>query len=186
MPYPSQINPELVIQTASTLIEEHGIEQVSLARLAQELNVKAPSLYKYFADKSSLLKAVNTDTWRNLTLTMSSAISSTQQPSEQLQHMAKAYREYAHAHPRKYLLAFNQSDPTTLPDSYTLEALALPFQQVWAQAIGDAKSLLALRGTWALMHGFVALELSQKFQRGGDLDHTFEQNLQAYIRGWLV
>jgi AcrR family transcriptional regulator len=186
MPYPSQINPELVIQTASTLIEEHGIEQVSLARLAQELNVKAPSLYKYFADKSALLKAVNTDTWRNLTLAMSSAMSSAQQPTEQLLLMAKAYRDYAHTHPRKYLLAFNQSDPATLPDSTILEGLAFPFQHVWAQAIGDTKSLLALRGFWAITHGFVALELSQKFQRGGDLDHTFEQNLQVYIRGWLV
>jgi hypothetical protein len=43
--------------------------------------------------------------------------------------------------------------------------------------------LAALRGLWALAHGFVALELTGKFQRGGDLSVDFDHSIRAYVRG---
>ena len=65
-----------------------------------------------------------------------------------------------------------------------LEALAIPIQQVMAEISGEEGSLAALRGLWALLHGFMLLELSGQFRRGGDLEAAFVQSVEAYLNGW--
>jgi len=49
--------------------------------------------------------------------------------------------------------------------------------------VGEEAALPALRGGWALVHGFVMLEISGQFRRGGDLDAAFAHAVAAYIRG---
>ncbi len=53
-----------------------------------------------------------------------------------------------------------------------------------ADVVGEANSLPALRGMLALLHGFVSLELSERFQRGSDFDATYDAVVAAYLRGW--
>jgi TetR/AcrR family tetracycline transcriptional repressor len=52
------INREETIRVALQIIDDEGIEALSLPRLARELNVRAPSLYHHFADKDEILAAV--------------------------------------------------------------------------------------------------------------------------------
>ncbi len=47
-----------IIAEAILLLNEEGLEGVSLRKLAARLGVKAPSLYWHFADKSALMSAV--------------------------------------------------------------------------------------------------------------------------------
>jgi hypothetical protein len=72
------------------------------------------------------------------------------------------------------------------PDPALLEALALPFQELFARQVAEAESLAALRGFWALVHGFAALEISARFRRGGSLDAAFESAVRAYLHGWGI
>nr|WP_163500889.1 TetR/AcrR family transcriptional regulator C-terminal domain-containing protein [Halomonas socia] len=52
------IQRDHVIQTALKLLDEGGIEGLTLRKVAQVLDVKAPSLYWHFANKQALLDAV--------------------------------------------------------------------------------------------------------------------------------
>lgn len=52
------ISREATITAALAVIDEDGIDALSLPRLARELNVKAPSLYHHFSDKDEILAAV--------------------------------------------------------------------------------------------------------------------------------
>ncbi|WP_110206959.1 TetR family transcriptional regulator [Nocardioides daejeonensis] len=52
------ISREATIQAALRIIDEDGLESLSLPRLARELNVKAPSLYHHFSDKNEILAEV--------------------------------------------------------------------------------------------------------------------------------
>lgn len=52
------INREETVRIALRIIDDEGIDALSLPRLARELNVKAPSLYHHFADKDEILGAV--------------------------------------------------------------------------------------------------------------------------------
>jgi hypothetical protein len=66
-----------------------------------------------------------------------------------------------------------------------LEEMAIPIQRVMAEISGEEGSLTALRGLWALIHGFLLLEISGQFRRGGDLTEAFMQSVEAYLDGWM-
>jgi AcrR family transcriptional regulator len=183
MPYPTQVTREQIILTARDLLERHGYDSLSLAKLAEALGIKAPSLYKHVSDKAHLLMATNAQTLLELTQAMQTAVQQHATPPQQLLAMAHAYRAYALSHPVTYELAFSNTIANTRPDASFREALALPLQAVWAQWVGEEHALVALRGSWALVHGFVILEIGQHFERGGDLEATFTQTVTAYIAG---
>jgi AcrR family transcriptional regulator len=49
---------EEVLETALTLVSEHGVAGASLRKLAAELGISQPSLYHYFPSKEALVSAV--------------------------------------------------------------------------------------------------------------------------------
>lgn len=57
-PPAERLCPRVIVSEAILLLNEEGIEGVSLRRLAGRLGIKAPSLYWHFSDKSALLAAV--------------------------------------------------------------------------------------------------------------------------------
>ena len=49
---------EQLLETALTLVSEHGVAGASLRKLAAELGISQPSLYHYFPSKDALVSAV--------------------------------------------------------------------------------------------------------------------------------
>lgn len=184
MPYPVQITYDSILETARTMIEQSGAEELSLHKLAAALGVKAPSLYRYFNSKTALLQAINTVTVQELSAALQEAADRTGGSAEErLLAIAHAFRAYAHAHPAAYLLMYGTNDPNIRPDDALLPALALPLQAVFAEAAGEANGLHAMAGGWALLHGFVMLELNAQFRRLDDADTAFEASVRAYLAG---
>ena len=184
-PYPSQIDQTTILDKARELLEAEGIDQLSLAKLADALEVKAPSLYRYFASKTALLQAINTATITDLISTIQASVQSAPTDSRlRITEMAVTYRAYAHAHPAAYVLAYSASSPDMRVPADRAEALVLPLQALMAEISGEDHSLAALRGLLALVHGFVMLEFAGQYRRGGDLSAAFEQSVSAYVAGW--
>jgi AcrR family transcriptional regulator len=179
MPYPSQVNRDTILEQAVVLIKQEGVEALSLAKLATALGIKAPSLYRYYDSRTRLLQGVNLLTTGQLAAAMHDAAQG-DDPYARLLAMARAYRRYALENPSLYMLAF--SDLAT-PDADALLGLALPLQAAIETWVGAEGSLAALRGLFALAHGYASLEISGRFQRGGDLEVTYEQVVGAYLRG---
>lgn len=185
MPYPSQINRDTLILKAIEMVEVEGYEALSLAKLAGALGIKAPSLYNHVKSKTELLREINLYTMACLTTAMQEAAERADgDAAARVYALAVGYRIYAHAHPVLYDLAFTATVPGLHPEVAALEALALPLQDVMAALVGEDDALPALRGAWALLHGYVMLELTQNFRRGGDLDVVFDRVVRAYLAGW--
>jgi TetR/AcrR family tetracycline transcriptional repressor len=55
-----KINRDMVTQAALALLDEIGLEQLTLRRLAVQLNVQAPTLYWHFQSKQELLDEMAT------------------------------------------------------------------------------------------------------------------------------
>jgi AcrR family transcriptional regulator len=185
MPFPAQTDRKTIVETARTLIEQDGIEQLSLTRLAAVLGIKAPSLYRHLPSKTALLQAVVTLTIHQLFDAYRAALAPADlAPTAQMLAILRTHRAFAHANPQTYVLAFTTSAPEERADDDLLEQLVLPLQRLMAELSGAAQSLAALRGALALVHGFVLLELNQQLRRGGDLDAAFEAASTAYLVGW--
>lgn len=187
MPYPSQVDKATIVAQAQQLLEAEGLEALSLAKLAEALGVKAPSLYRHVGHKVALLQAVNQVTVEALFAAMHDA-RTTAPPTAHAQLLAifHAFRRFAHAYPESYALLFARQAAGERPDENLLVGLALTIQTLIAQISGEASALAALRGALALAHGYVMLELNQQLRRGGDLDTTYEQVITAYLAGWTV
>jgi AcrR family transcriptional regulator len=190
-PYPAKVTREGIIEQARHQIETEGVEALSLSKLASAMGIKAASLYNHFTNKNELLKSVNTLTVTELIQAMWAASNTASNnmendPKYKMFAMVSAYRDYAHHHPMTYGLAFNSTIPDILPDAIQAEGLAIPIQTLMAQLTGEARALSALRGAMALVHGYVMLELSGQFRRGGDLDQAFRKAVMAYLAGWQL
>jgi len=185
-PYPAQVHHDQIISTARVLIEESGIEALSLGKLAEALHIKAPSLYKHIQSKADLVREVNLRTIRELVAAITAASQADGEPVARFLAMGRAYREFALACPVMYSLAFSNIDKAWRPDPALLEALAIPLQQAIGGLSGGTNSLTALRGAWALMHGYLLIEIGGQFQRGGDLENAYYTALQTYAEGLIA
>lgn len=67
------ISRDATVQAALKIIDDDGLDALSLPRLARELNVKAPSLYHHFTDKSEILAAVSAEIVRKTVFPRKSA-----------------------------------------------------------------------------------------------------------------
>lgn len=184
MPYPAQIDYETLIETASAMIEDVGVEGTQLRLLAEKIGVKAPSLYNHVANKGALLRAVNELTLKRFVDALYQAADSENSVEEKLIAIAHRFRSFAHENPVCYSLANNSPAGEERPDPQWREALILPLQALVAELVGEDNAFPALRGIYAFLHGWVMLEISQQFERGGDLDAHFLQSFQALLAGW--
>ncbi len=183
MPYPSQISREQIISTAIEQIRTNGVHKLSLGKLAKTLGVSTPSLYRHIANKQALLRAVNLDTFQRLFVEFDS-VDDQLSAIDRLIALLNAQRDFAHANPHVYQLAF--TTPDNRPDEQLLVQMVLPLQAIMVDIVGETRALAALRGAMALVHGFVMLELNDQLRRGGDLSADFQHSIQAYLRGLQV
>jgi AcrR family transcriptional regulator len=184
MPYPSQITLEQVVASGRKLVERDGVEQFALAGVAVDLGVRTPSLYRYVDSKVALLRLINREFLVELFRALEQASVTGASPTERLTAVLHAYRAFAHANPRIYQMAFAYDVDPLRPDEDFLGSRALPLHRDMAAISGEAGSLAALRGAFALVHGWVMLELTDQLRRGGDLGADFRRAAGAYLAGW--
>ncbi|GAA3479056.1 TetR/AcrR family transcriptional regulator [Streptomyces yanii] len=162
-----------IIAAARTLLETEGPEALTMRRLADSIGITAPSLYKHFPDKASVLTALAGEVLRETAETLEAAESAA--PGS-FPALATAYRAYALAHPHLYLLTTARPmDPTALPPGLQERAAAPLFRAV----DGDQERA---RAAWAFAHGMVVLELGGRFPPGADLSAAWSAGIAAFAR----
>jgi AcrR family transcriptional regulator len=167
-----------IVAAAYTMIGEVGVDKLSLGAVAAAVGIKAPSLYKRFADRDALVDAVREKVLRRLEKALSSAAPH-RDPDKQLVAMATAYRKFGREHPELYrLIPASASEP-----SDAARAAIAPLFKVLAGLVEGEKVLPAARCLTAYLHGFVSLEISRGFQLGGSIDLAFRFGLDVIVKG---
>ncbi|MET7906443.1 TetR/AcrR family transcriptional regulator C-terminal domain-containing protein [Streptomyces sp. NPDC005355] len=62
----TRLDPAQVVDTALRLLNDVGLEGLTLRRIAKELNVQAPALYWHFKNKQALLDEMATAMYRDM------------------------------------------------------------------------------------------------------------------------
>ena|SRR2546428_5757980 len=182
MVYTKKIDGETLVVTASDLLEHEGIGSLSMRRVAKELGVRASSLYHHFPDKSALLRAVAEQGLRQLAEVLEQARERAGPvPQQQIRALAIAYREWALAHPRLYLLLFGGTPVEERPSPIG-QAVSAPMLAAATQLVGEQKAVAATQAAWALVHGFVTLELAGQMRLGVPLEGLL-LGIEAFVQG---
>lgn len=158
---------EQILSAAEAIVTAEGIQALTMRRLADELGIQAPSLYKHLRDKDELLAALQERALISLGAALEAA-------GPDLEQLARAYRRWARAHPALYEIATGLPLARDRLAAGVEERAAAP---VVAAAGGDEHRARAL---WAAAHGLVDLELHERFPPGADLDAAWAALVAAF------
>ena len=181
MPYPAKLTAEKILAAALELLETGGPNALGMRQLADALEVRPSSLYRYYPERDALLGALEVHATHDLHTAIRDATWD-QTPAAALTAAAHAYLEYARAHPHLYSLLLRPRAP------YTAEPG--PGKELWNEVLalvgavtGDSDDTPATVAFWAYLHGFTLLEQSGQFGSSGPKG-GFECGLQALVTGF--
>jgi AcrR family transcriptional regulator len=172
-----------VIACARELIERHGSEALSMRDIARAIGVRAPSLYKRFANRTALLLAVDIQVMDEAAQVLTGAARGAS-PTARLRAIAHAYRRYARAHPRLYQLVYSGRTPRDPAATAARQRAVMPAVLEFGALVGEARALAATRVLWAFLHGFVSMENVGEFRLGPGIDDAFRLGLEVVINSW--
>jgi AcrR family transcriptional regulator len=161
-----------VVARARALLEAEGPDALTMRRLAGELGIRAPSLYKHLPDKAALEAALVEEAMVEMGTALHRAVGAGGGDGA-VHRLLQAYRGLGVARPHLYRLATarrlaNGALPPGLEDW-----AGAPF----FLAAGDPHRAQAL---WSLAHGMVILEIDGRYPPGSDLDRTWRAAAEAF------
>ena len=177
-----KLTKDIVVETAARLVNDAGsFEAISLAQLAQELDIRVPSLYNHVDGLEGLRYALTLHAAREFDRYLNEAIQG-KSGREALVAMTAMYRQLVRDHPGLYPLIVKAShaDDEELAGitNQSVNTIILVFNSV---GITGDQALHAIRGFRSLLHGFVSLEQAGGFRLPLDLDHSFTFLTNMYI-----
>lgn len=182
MPTPPKTSTAELLSIARGLVEETGPDALTLGALASRAGIKAPSLYKHFADRAAVLKAVEIEVLHELEAWLRRQTRGAT-PKARLLAMARAYREWGKAKPNRYRTIYSGNafnDPEIR--AACLHSAQPLFDELIAAGVVEERRLPLSRTVVAFMHGFVLMEIGNAFNLGGDVDEAFESSLETILR----
>ncbi len=174
------LDAEAVVDAAGRLADAEGLPALTLARLADELGVRPPSLYAHVGGLEDLRRRLAVRAARELTRDLQSAVAG-RSAGDALSALAQAYRAFAHRRPGAY--AALQRAPGPDPDDALVELVDVVSAVLRGYQLGREDAVHAVRIVRAALHGFVTLELGHGFGLPLALDDTFARLVAVLDQG---
>lgn len=167
-----------VVVCAAGLADEIGLADVTMARLADRLGVRAPSLYKHIDGQADLTRRIAVLALTELGDALRDALQG-KAGRDALRAAARTVRAFVIEHPGRYASTIRinpdgPDDALAAAGGRVIDSLSAVLAGYGLDAADDIHALRMLR---SLFHGFAVLEAAGGFQMQTDTDDSFE---------WLV
>ena len=180
MAYGKMLSPPDIVKTALQMLEEEGVQGISLRAVATALGVKAPSLYRYFPQKEVLELAVAYEALEAMSVALQRA-SAFQDAEKRFRKTAEAYLRFARDRFALYSFIMDRVRET----HGSAEA-----KRVWNLLLGAASAIsgqpddtAAAVATWSFLHGYAVLEHSGAFGASGPKG-ALQLGLTAFLKSF--
>ena len=161
-----------IVDSARSLLEAEGPDALTMRRIADVLDIRAPSIYKHLPGKHAVEVVLVEQGLFEMGDVLHRAVEEAG-PGEAIESLLRSYRAEALAHPNLYRLAtvgpLDRDELTPCLEEWAGEPFFL--------ATGDAFVAQAL---WSFAHGMVVLELDGRFPDTSDLDRTWAAGAAAF------
>lgn len=170
------LDPDVVVRRAADLVDAEGVAALSLARVAAELGVAAPSLYKHVGGLGDLTARVALSATRAFgdALARSSRGLSSR---DALTSLAEAYRGFARERPGMYELAQRGGAGPEWEEA--AGAIVDEISRALAGYGDGARDVHRIRFVRSALHGFTDLERLGGFRQRESIDETFARLVDA-------
>lgn len=183
---PDEINDikDEILAGALEMLVSGGFQALTMRGLARKLDMTAPNLYNYFADKDAIYITLMTKGFAELSAALSDASAqAATDPMARARRVMRRYVQFGVEQRSYYELMFSAATPKyrdfvgTASEALSEQEHRLSMQVAGfardlvgevAVAVGltvtDEGALVLLTGVWALLHGAVSLANSQNLQ----------------------
>ncbi|MDR0270748.1 WHG domain-containing protein [Paenibacillus sp.] len=172
-----------LLVAAAELADESGLDSLTLAALAQKLNVRSPSLYNHVKGLPDLRGALTVYCLHLLVETTRDAVIG-KSGDEAILSLCEAYLRFARSRPGLYEAFYkvNMQQHEEL-DTAKQELLELFLRIMKPYQLGEEETLHSIRGLRSLLHGFAMLEQHSGFQMDLALDESVQYVLRIFLNG---
>jgi AcrR family transcriptional regulator len=174
------LSPAAVVDAALAVVDEHGVDALTLAAVAQRTGVATPSLYKHIAGLGELRTLLGARVIDDMADDFTKAVLG-RSGDDAVTALMHAYRDYVRRHPARY--AAMPLDPLHDPALAAAggKLLEVVLAALRAYGLTGSDAIHATRCLRAVAHGFSSLEAGGGFGLPEDLDQTYDQLVATVI-----
>ena len=178
-----------VLKGSLALIEEGGLDRLSLREAARKAGVSHQAPYHYFADREAILAAIAGEGFAKLGQALMRAAGSGSDPVKAVEAMGKAYVDFAIRHPAYFQVMF-RADAVPLdryPDVRKQEeeafgALVEGVDKALTGQPAETRRAIAI-AAWAMVHGLATLILEGSLARKAGVPKSRQKQLAEEVIG---
>lgn len=172
-----------IVEAAAAIADEHGIQEVTLASLAQKLNVRSPSLYNHVNGLNGLRNQLAIYGLMKLTDSINEALQD-RMGDEAWHAIASAYMAFARKHPGLYELTLRSPEADDNEYAAASQRLVdLLVNTLSYYKLDFDKSIHIVRGFRSFLHGFASIEQKGGFGMPQAIDESLKVVIQTYLNG---
>ena len=157
------LSRERIVLEALRVVDEEGLQALSMRRLGSKLGVEAMSLYRYVSGREDLLEALVSHLTDGLQRTAETPVRAEDGWQAYIQWLAHEVRDIAHAHPQLFPLVATRhpAAPWLRPPLRSLEVVEDFLSVLTDQGFDDEAAAATYRSVTSFLVGHLLLEASQ-------------------------
>ncbi|MBS3963600.1 MAG: TetR/AcrR family transcriptional regulator [Methylomonas sp.] len=181
---------DMVLSAAEAIVSQHGIEALTVRKIAMDIGYTVGSIYMVFANMNDLEMHIKGRVLDELADSLRDC-KGCESPQAEIQVMADHYLEFARQHVNRWRMIFDADGNQSLPAWYLekIDALfdlaAQPLHRLMPERSHEDVTL-ATRALWSGVHGVCLLSLNGSLGRAGaqQAGVTLALLVDSFICGW--
>jgi AcrR family transcriptional regulator len=178
-----------VLSASLALIEEGGLDRLSMREVARKAGVSHQAPYHYFGDREAILAALAGEGFEKLGRALVRAAADAGEPSKAVEAMGRAYVDFALRHPAYFQVMF-RADAVPLdryPEARQAEddafgSLVEEIDKAFADEPAETRRSIAI-AAWAMVHGLATLILEGSLARKVGVSKARQKQLADEVIG---
>ena len=181
----NSLNPQDVIEAAISCLDKEGESALGVNRVARELGIKPPAIYKHLNGNAELRKAVVLTIWREFLDYGREKTEGISEPRRLFKAGGNATRDFAKLYPARYKVMMQyQLHPTDKDAGEVIQSAMSWFREgIRGYDLMEYQLIDAMRMVNAAIYGFISVEQAGMMTFERSTDESYEIMLDALIVG---
>lgn len=170
-----------VIAAAIACVDREGASALGVSRVARELGIKPPAIYKHLESGAALQKAVVLELWQHYLVECQQTIAGSSNSSGSLKQLGHFARNFARTYPARAQLMMQVQLQPSEPEAAKIIRQFLNFlrQTLDVYDLTDAQLIDVMRMVNAAIYGFITIEQAGLMTLERSTDESYEVMLEA-------